>query len=233
MAAALQPGMIGDQLWHDADGNGLYEQAAGDQPLSGVTLEARSGGVVVATATTGSDGKYLLMDLPLGRAYDVTVTDLFGVLEKYEPTALGSAGQNNQNQAQPYATFLALASTDLKADFGYARLTSVGDRVWWDANQNGVQDADEPGIPNVPLDLVDATNTVIRSMPTNALGNYGFKDLPKGAYTVTVNAAAFLAGGSSGRVDGQPQGGHRGQPGFGRGSRHPSGGGGSGLWQPA
>ncbi len=96
--STLQPGMLGDQIWLDVDGNGIFSLAAGDQPLPGVTLEARSGGVVMATATTGADGKYLLMDLPLGRAYDVAVTDLFGVLEKYQPTTLGLSGQNNHNQ---------------------------------------------------------------------------------------------------------------------------------------
>ena len=73
------------------------------------------------STTTGIDGKYLLMNLPLGRAYDVVMTDLFGVLEKYLPTTLGSPSQDNQSKAQPYSTFLALASTDFKADFGYAR----------------------------------------------------------------------------------------------------------------
>ncbi len=190
-----EPGMIGNQIWLDNDVDGLYNPAVGDQPLPGVTLEVRSGGVVMGSTTTGLDGKYLLMNLPLGRSYEVVVTDLFGVLEKYLPTTLGSPSQDNQSKALPYATFLALASTDFKADFGYARLSTVGDRVWWDVNQDGVQDAGEPGIPGVPLDLLDASGGVIRSLPTNGLGNYAFGDLSKGAYTVAVNLTAFQPGG--------------------------------------
>ncbi len=192
--STLNPGMIGDQIWLDVDSNGLFALAAGDQPLPGVTVEARSAGVVMATATTGGDGKYLLMDLPLGRTYDVTVTDLFGVLEKYLPTALGSAGLDNQNKAQPYSTFLALASTDFKADFGYAHLSTVGGRLWWDGDQDGIQDVNEPGIPGVGLDLLNAAGDVIESAVSDGAGGYAFADLAPATYTVTVNLAAFQPG---------------------------------------
>ena len=117
--SALQPGIIGDQIWLDVNGNSIYEPTAGDRPIPGVTLEARNGGVVISTATTGSDGKYLLMDLPLGQTYDVRVTDLFGVLAFYQPIALGTPGQDNHNQAQPYAVTLGLVSSNTTADFGY------------------------------------------------------------------------------------------------------------------
>ncbi len=189
-----EPGMIGNQIWLDHDVDGLYNPAVGDQPLPGVTLEVRSGGVLVDSTTTGLDGKYLLMDLPLGRSYEVVVTDLFGVLEKVLPTVLGGAGQDNQSKALPYATFLGLAATDFKADFGYARLSTVGDRVWWDGDKDGIQDVNEPGIPGVPLDLLDGSGSVIKSAVTNGIGVYAFPDLVPGAYTVTVNASAFQPG---------------------------------------
>lgn len=117
--STLEPGMIGDQIWLDVNGNSSYEPVAGDQPISGVTVEARRGGVVVSTATTGSDGKYLLLDLPLGQSYEVRVTDLFGVLAAYQPVAPGNPGQNHQSQAQPYAVALGFANSNTTADFGY------------------------------------------------------------------------------------------------------------------
>ena len=48
---------------------------------------------------------------------------------------------------------LAGNRTNNTIDAGYYRLGSIGNFVWEDRNGNGVQDAFEPGIPNVTVTL--------------------------------------------------------------------------------
>ena len=36
---------------------------------------------------------------------------------------------------------------------------SVGDFVWWDQNSNGIQDAEESGVPNITVQLLNANDT--------------------------------------------------------------------------
>ena len=50
------------------------------------------------------------------------------------------------------ASTLALAggTSNLAQDFGYAGTGSIGDRLWLDVDGNGIQDASEKGIAQVP-----------------------------------------------------------------------------------
>ena len=69
---------------------------------------------------------------------------------------------------------------------------SLGDLVWWDKNQDGLQDAGEPGIPGVALTLTDG---VTLTTTTDANGLYTFTGLLDDVYTITVDAANFQPGG--------------------------------------
>lgn len=62
----------------------------------------------------------------------------------------------------------------------------IGNRVWFDADQDGIQDADEPPMSGVPVELYDATGTILRgTTTTNAAGEYYFSGLnPDTTYTV-------------------------------------------------
>ncbi len=65
---------------------------------------------------------------------------------------------------------------------------SIGDRVWLDANQNGVQDGGEAGVANVTVQLKDSNGNVIATQQTDASGNYLFDKLAAGNYQVGVTA---------------------------------------------
>jgi protocatechuate 3,4-dioxygenase beta subunit len=67
----------------------------------------------------------------------------------------------------------------------YPELCSVGDRVWNDANANGLQDLDENGVPNVPVALFRGGDTsACATTATDAQGHYGFSNLLPGDYHV-------------------------------------------------
>lgn len=70
----------------------------------------------------------------------------------------------------------------------------IGDFVWQDTNKNGCQDAGEPGIPGVQVDLYSGCapggTTLIRSTTTDANGLYLFDNLCAGTYTVSFHTPA-------------------------------------------
>jgi protocadherin Fat 4 len=70
---------------------------------------------------------------------------------------------------------------------------SIGNLVWRDTNNNGVQDGGEPGIDGVTVNLLDGTgNTTGKSTATAGGGLYSFGDLLPGDYIVEFVASAGL-----------------------------------------
>jgi len=61
---------------------------------------------------------------------------------------------------------------------------SIGDKVWLDANQNGIQDNSEAGVSNVVVKLYDCNNNLISSKTTDANGNYLFDNLNPNDYYI-------------------------------------------------
>ncbi|MFP4031040.1 MAG: SdrD B-like domain-containing protein, partial [Desulfococcaceae bacterium] len=180
-------GGIGDRIWNDRNGDGV--QDADEPGIPGVTAALVDPGpdgelgtdddVLLATTTTDADGRYLFPDLPAG-TYAVLVTDDDNVLENFNLTT-GNA---------PFGPAeLAAGENRLDADFGYRRADgALGDRVWIDANRNGVPDPGEPGIPNVLVRLLDETGAEIGIASTDIDGRYRFDGLPEGEYSVEIAA---------------------------------------------
>ncbi|MCD6288079.1 MAG: hypothetical protein J7M12_03080 [Candidatus Hydrogenedentes bacterium] len=71
---------------------------------------------------------------------------------------------------------------------------AIGDFVWDDLNGNGIQDADEPGITGVTVNLNDETGAPIATTVTGAAGEYLFEDLCAGVYAVAVDESTLPAG---------------------------------------
>ncbi|WP_174521285.1 SdrD B-like domain-containing protein, partial [Arthrobacter woluwensis] len=72
----------------------------------------------------------------------------------------------------------------------------IGDRVWNDANGNGIQDDGEPGIQGVTVELLDENGQPVLdsngnpiTTTTDANGAYRFENLPLGKYKVRFSGA--------------------------------------------
>ena len=181
-------GVIGNQVWFEADRDGIYEPLSGEVGVAGVTVELLdSQNNFIARTMTGADGGYAFTSLADG-TYKVKVTDTFGILTGYAPTTIVGGTADNTNKAQPYSVTLAAGSRiNMTADFGYILPGgAIGDYVWYDANKNGLQDVGEPGIGNVTIDLRDPSNKLIATTTTDANGGYIFTDLLAGTYIVDV-----------------------------------------------
>lgn len=72
--------------------------------------------------------------------------------------------------------------------------SSIGDRVWLDADGDGVQDAEEKGLAGIRVTLAGADtdgNPVTLTTVTDATGDYDFMNLQAGDYTVTFDPAGL------------------------------------------
>ncbi|MEM1181715.1 MAG: SdrD B-like domain-containing protein [Acidobacteriota bacterium] len=104
-----QPGIIGDFVWFDLDGDGNQDAAEPGIPNAQVNLHAGTScdGPVLESAVTDADGLYLFDDLPAGdycvEVYEATLPPLYTSTTSNNPTTLT----------------LAAGATDDTVDFGY------------------------------------------------------------------------------------------------------------------
>jgi hypothetical protein len=102
---------------------------------------------------------------------------------------VASTGQDVYNSG-PFGT------VDLTQDCGLVRLLEIGDFVFNDVNQNGLQDAGDTPVANMPVQLYDSTGTtLLAATATNAAGLYKFTHVgaaivPQTAYLVVLPASA-------------------------------------------
>ena len=188
-------GSIGDTIWYDANNNTIQE--TGEPGLRNVTVTLATDfdgdGLVDFQATTATDdsGKYLFSNLPAA-IYTISV----------DPNTLPNNGFTPSFDldgiATPHTTQVSLTNGNnrLDVDFGYTGTGSIGDRIWYDQNRNGLQDGGEPGIPGVSVTLqadIDSDGTVdyTASVSTDDNGNYLFDNLPAGNYSLTLDVATI------------------------------------------
>ena len=195
-------GSIGDRVWYDRDGDGVFD--SGETGFGGIDVTvtwrgpdgvAGGGDDVVFTTTTDATGTYLVDHLPAG-AFTVTVdsADLpAGAVPTHDLDGTGTAHTS--------ALTLGDAEDRVDADFGYRGVASVGDHVWFDVDGDGsdTPGPGEPGLAGVPVTVTwagpDATfgngDDVVITTTTDADGDYLVTDLPFGAIRVQVDIAAL------------------------------------------
>ena len=181
---------LGDYVWIDVNKDGL--QDATDVPVEGVTAKLSTG----ATVKTDAQGKYLFSDLPDG-TYKVCfdLANLPAAVKDFKVTTANAGGDDAKDSdadAQGCTAETTLGAgkrEDLTLDMGLVSPPNrLGDYVWVDTNRNGVQDGDEPGVPNVPVKLSDGKSTT-----TGPDGKYVFDNLSDGTYKVCFDIANMPA----------------------------------------
>ena len=171
------------------DRNDDGDNTAGDIGVPGVQVTIVGSGAdgvfgtpddTTVTLVTNADGQYSYPGAIAGQAYRITET---------QPTGLGEGREQPGNVILIGNLPAAGASGN---DFGELA-ASLSGTVFLDRNNNGVQDAGEPGLPGVKLQLpagtVDALGNAVVAMATDANGRYRFDHLLGGSYSVTEQAA--------------------------------------------
>jgi len=77
----------------------------------------------------------------------------------------------------------------------YSPKGSIGDYVWKDQNNNGIQESGEPAVAGVIVQLLNSTTSaVLATDTTNAQGLYLFSNLSSGTYQVKIVTTSLPAG---------------------------------------
>jgi len=197
-AGYYQSAFIGDYVWQDTDGDGT--QDAGEPPIPGVTVnlyednnqDGVPDGAPIATDVTGANGEYgfpvapgsYVVEFVAPAGFDGTLQDQGGndAADSDADPNTGLTGTITVNSGD----------TDLTNDAGYYEPASLGDFVWQDTDADGIQDAGEPGIGGVTVNLLDGGGAFLQSTTTAPDGSYSFTNLAPGDYIVEfVGPAGF------------------------------------------
>ena len=198
-----QLGSIGDFVWNDLNRNGV--QDGGEPGVVNVIMQLKDcAGNLIRTTTTNSSGAYSFTGLSAGcYMIGIVVPGGFQISPKAQGTNnnldsdinIGNAmsdainlgaGQNITNIDAGINQPVAPTATPTPTNTPAPQLGSLGDRVWNDVNRNGIQEAGEPGVVNVTVELKDCGGNLLRTTTTNASGIYSFGNLAAGCYLVNV-----------------------------------------------
>ncbi len=171
------PAAITGTVYDDLNGDGGRD--AGEPGMGGVTVQLinPSTGTVIATTLTNPGGGYSFTGLVPGPY----------VVKEVLPSGFTNTTPNPVTLTTP-------AGGTAIADFGNQQQGTVNGTVYNDLNGDGTQQAAEPGIQGVTVQLVNSTtNAVIATTTTNANGYYSFGLVNPGPYVVKETTPSGFA----------------------------------------
>lgn len=213
-----QAAAVGNLVWIDSNNDGIKD--GGESGLDGVVLELldgsgnsidsdpNTGGIQPTTTITSGGGAYSFGDLPPG-SYQLRIAapPVSHPISSTTTDTNDNGEDNDDNGGQAVAGgvitspvfALAAGETETSLDFGLVAGASIGNRVWHDANNDGIKDGGESGIDGVGLALFDGLGNAVDdphqpgvqayTVTTAGGGDYTFTHLVPGAYRVRIPTA--------------------------------------------
>jgi len=191
--------------------SGHVNHELSDNTLAGIpgvtlTLHHADGTAVLdannqaVTTVTNASGEYVFADLIPGD-YIVREQQPQGFFDVRENEGGLDDDNTTATGVNEISARVGSGETDVDNDFVEAKSASLGNLVWYDMNEDGIQDAGENGVESVRVYLLDATGARVKLngadvfTDTNSSGEYIFNGLnPLEEYAVEFDLATLPSG---------------------------------------
>ncbi|MDW3193246.1 MAG: BspA family leucine-rich repeat surface protein [Cytophagales bacterium] len=179
-AGLWSPGQAQAFVWDDLNGDGM--QDVGEPGIQNVTVKLlRENGTKIREARTDVNGLVTLTGVPADQKVRLQVVRPanhdYTLRNQGEDEAKDSDAHRSDGLSHKFRASSGGQVYDL-ADAGLWSPGTVTSYVWDDQDGNGIQDADEPGVPNVTVKLLREDDTKIREARTDANGQVILKGVP-------------------------------------------------------
>ncbi len=190
VSAQQGEGSVAVCVFEDRNKNAEYGNY--DKAMKGVLVEliCQDGSTeyVIATSYTAEKGRATFANLPDGLyRLRVTLPDGYGFSKKSERgmrfTSNMMEQQSEVRQLGP--TMLVQGGSKVECGVGAMEMSAVEGRVWMDEDENGLMDADEPGLAGVQVSADGVKNGLHYETLTGEDGEYAFAQLRPGSYRLT------------------------------------------------
>ncbi len=191
-----QCAMIGESVWYDANGNNVQDE--GENGVNGVRVELfrldedgqydlYDAAITGHKPGTPSDDGYWKLCVPPGTyyiRYDVPAVGLSFVIANVGSDLRDSDVTDNFGYGTTSAFSVDCGEEKCDIGAGLEPMSTFGDRVWFDANQNGQLDLSENGIEGVQVKVYNADGDLVKETVTDVDGSYAVDYLQERAYFV-------------------------------------------------
>jgi serine-aspartate repeat-containing protein C/D/E len=189
-AGFAKNGSIGNRIWVDLNSNGIQDN--GEPGLNGATLKLYDENDNFITETSSSstqggiEGIYNFFNVRPGNYYVQIVGPVGYVITRFN---IGGAAVNSDLQMDGFTGVFTVLPDEMKEDIdaGFYLPACIGDRVWLDENQNGIQDEGEQGIEGIEVILLRSNGQPLDTVVSDADGKYLFTGLTQGLFSLKFN----------------------------------------------
>ena len=207
---------IGENVWYDVNENDVFD--AVENGINGLKVnlyrQVNGAYVLYEQTTTGhkpgtpSDDGYYKFCVPPGTYYiEVemppiglvqTVANVFGnaPINSTGESAIDSDLTNNFGQGTTAAFTVSNGDEVCNIGAGFYPMATIGNLVWFDENDNGIQDDDEERVSGVLVEAFNVDNEKVGESVTNSSGVYNIEYLQKQDYYLRftpINGYGFVS----------------------------------------
>ena len=187
------PVSITNQVFDDANGNGIREADEGGYPgpltVNLYDPNSTNPEEPIISVVTDEEGNYNLPDVPPGNYELEFVPEDEGVAFSQQNVGDDECADSDVDPLTGIVSIIIVSGDDVTCiGAGITSLPGIGPNVIFeDDNGNGIQDEGETGMPGVPVYVHTPDGTVVGETVTNESGEYDFSNLEPGDYYISVD----------------------------------------------
>lgn len=159
----LKENSIIGNVWHDENGDGLHDPT--EQPVAGIRVKLfKEHGTELAEQLTDPEGKYFFNELTSGRYYVQFIPGDHWLFTISNPEPADQNSDVNHTFGEGTTRLIEIwhdtqiSNVDAGLIYHYAAIETY---IWLDEEANGLQDADESPVGNIPVKLYTAEGVLV------------------------------------------------------------------------